>query len=118
MSNTFTKLTPKQLYTSCPLKSFDFKTTADVKPLDGVIGQPRAVESIRFAIGMPHDGYNLFAFGREGTGKTSIVRRFIEHEAKDMPPPDGGVTSIILKTHINHCGYACPPAKAAICAMT
>ncbi len=89
MSKTFIKLTPKQLYTPCPLKSFDFETTADVKPLDGVIGQPRAVESIRFAIGMPHDGYNLFAFGREGTGKTSIVRRFIENEAKDMSPPDG-----------------------------
>ena len=49
-------LESNQLYTACPRDGFAFKTTADVEPLDGVIGQDRAVESIRFAIGMLHDG--------------------------------------------------------------
>jgi lon-related putative ATP-dependent protease len=80
-------LKAEQLYTRCQTDAFDFKTTKSVKPLDGVIGQARAVESIRFAIGMRHDGYNLFAFGPEGTGKLSTVRRFLEHEAESEPLP-------------------------------
>ena len=82
MSVTFKPLTAAQLYTPCAVDAFDFETTRDVKPLDGVIGQARALESIRFAIGMRHDGYNLFAFGPEGTGKASTVRRFLEREAE------------------------------------
>ncbi len=85
---TLKTLCAAQLYTPCSTKGFDFKTTADVKPLEGVIGQDRAVESIRFAIGMLHDGYNLFAFGPEGTGKSSTVLRYLEHEAKSQPTPD------------------------------
>ncbi len=87
MSTHSKPLAVELLYTHCPMDAFDFKTTKDVKPLDGVIGQARAVESIRFAIGMRHDGYNLFAFGPEGTGKLSTVRRFLEHEAKDEALP-------------------------------
>ncbi|MCR4376739.1 MAG: AAA family ATPase [Rhodospirillales bacterium] len=89
MSGNIHRLKAEQLYTVCSADAFDFKTTQDVKPLDGVIGQARAVESIRFAIGMRHDGYNLFAFGPEGTGKSSTVRRFLEHEAqKEAVPSD------------------------------
>ena len=80
-------LSPEQLYTPCDVSGLDFNTTEDVKPLDGVIGQNRAVESIRFAIGMRHDGYNLFAFGPEGTGKSSTVLRFLEREASDEQTP-------------------------------
>lgn len=87
MSGDNKSLAAEQLYTHCAVDGFDFKTTRDVKPLDGVIGQARALESIRFAIGMRHDGYNLFAFGPEGTGKTSTVRRFLEREAEKEDVP-------------------------------
>lgn len=87
MSGAIKPLSAEQLYTPCSTDGFDFKTTQDVKALDGVIGQARAVESIRFAIGMRHDGYNLFAFGPEGTGKSSTVRRFLEHEAESEALP-------------------------------
>lgn len=87
MSATIKPLGVDQLYRPCPMDDMDFETTRDVKPLDGVIGQARAVESIRFAIGMRHDGYNLFAFGPEGTGKLSTVYRFLEREAQSEAPP-------------------------------
>ena len=87
MSGAIKPLSAEQLFTACSTDGFDFKTTRDVKALDGVIGQARAVESIRFAIGMRHDGYNLFAFGPEGTGKSSTVRRFLEHEAEHETLP-------------------------------
>lgn len=87
VSTTIKPLAVSDLYTPCPTDALDFKTTKDLKPLDGVIGQARAVESIRFAIGMPHDGYNLFAYGPEGTGKASTVLRFLEREAETQAPP-------------------------------
>ena len=87
MNATIEPLKPQALYTPCPDKTLDFETTQDLKSLDGVIGQARALESIRFAIGMRHEGYNLFAFGPEGTGKSSTVMRFLSHEAESQPPP-------------------------------
>jgi len=80
-------LEPLALYTACPKSHLKFKTTASLKPQDSVIGQARAVEAIRFAIGMRHDGYNLFAFGPEGTGKSSTVLRFLQREAEKQAQP-------------------------------
>jgi len=88
MSKPVEPLSADELYTACPVDDLDFDTTADIEPLDSVIGQARAVEAIRFAIGMAHDGYNLFAFGPEGTGKASTVRRFLEREAANQAAPD------------------------------
>jgi len=87
VSTAIKSLDADALYTACPLDTLDFKTTKDVSPLDGVIGQARALEAIRFAIGMRHDGYNLFAFGPEGTGKSSTVMRFLQREAATQAPP-------------------------------
>ena len=77
-----------KLYTECDTSQFDFKTTAGLEPLNEFIGQDRAVESVRFAIGMEREGYNLFAFGPQGTGKTSLVRNFLELKSKEQPVPD------------------------------
>ena len=101
-----------QLYTPCSLDGFDFKTTADVEPLDGVIGQDRAVESIRFAIGMLHDGYNLFAFGPEGTGKSSTVMRFLQREAEPQATPDDWCYVNNFEDAHKPCALRLPAGKA------
>ncbi len=87
MSDPPKPLPPAALRTPCDPGRFSFETTAELEPLDGVVGQDRAVEAVRFAIGMRHDGYNLFAFGPEGTGKSSLVRRYLEHAATGQPVP-------------------------------
>ena len=76
------------LYTACNPDGFSFETTADIDPVEDVIGQDRAVEAVRFAIGMKHHGFNLFAMGPEGTGKYSLIRRFLELRAEREPVPD------------------------------
>jgi len=81
-------LPPEALYRACDTAGFPFDTTDDVEPLDDVVGQPRAVASVRFAIGMHHRGYNLFVMGAEGTGKYSLVRKFLESHAAGQPVPD------------------------------
>lgn len=67
---------------------FDFEDTTQLEDLKEPLGQDRAVEAIRFGIGVRHQGFNLFAFGPPGTGKTDIVRLYLEPEAAAQPLPD------------------------------
>lgn len=64
-----------------------FDTTDAAEEFAGILGQPRAVEAIRFAVGMESDGYNLFAMGPEGIGRHSLVRRFLEERAPHRRTP-------------------------------
>ncbi len=68
--------------------AFDFDDTTQLEDLQEPLGQDRAVEAIRFGIGVRHQGFNLFAFGPPGTGKTDIVRLYLEPEAAAQPLPD------------------------------
>ena len=62
----------------CDPAIFDFECTKDLAPLREFIGQDRAIRAIEFGLAMNHDGYNIYVAGLTGTGKTSIVRRYIE----------------------------------------
>jgi lon-related putative ATP-dependent protease len=82
-------LEPAQLYTHCDPQQFEFETTEALKPTLKIIGQARAVESVRFGIGIRQAGYNLFALGPNGVGKFTAVRHFLqERAAADPTPPD------------------------------
>ncbi len=81
------RLSPELLCHSCDAKQFSFETTDELESLAEVVGQPRAVEAVRFGIGIRQPGYNLFALGPEGMGKQTIVRRFLEQKAATEPTP-------------------------------
>jgi len=84
-----TKLEPAQLYTACDPAQFKFKSTAELPDQEEVIGQTRAVDAIRFGIGIEQEGFNLFALGPSRSGKQTVVTRFIERQAAEQPePPD------------------------------
>ncbi|MEX0605134.1 MAG: ATP-binding protein [Marinobacter sp.] len=74
-------LSLNQLYKACVLKDFPFKTTRQLKPLAEIVGQNRAQEAVRFALAMPHGGYNVYAVGRNGLGKRTMMLRYLEHHA-------------------------------------
>ena len=69
-------------------KVFKFKSTKDVRPLSGVIGQERAVKAIEFGLGMKGYGYNIFVTGLSGTGKATIVERLLRQLAVTSKAPD------------------------------
>jgi lon-related putative ATP-dependent protease len=71
----------------CDPTQFMFETTAELEDLTGVIGQPRAVEAVRFGIGIRREGFNLFALGPEGLGKHAVVRQYLGRQAAEQPPP-------------------------------
>jgi lon-related putative ATP-dependent protease len=85
---TVKPLSPSALYNGCDPAIFKFKTTDDLVPKDEIYGQPRAVDAIRFAIGMESEGYNLFAAGPEGIGRFSLIERFLTAAAAAQPVPD------------------------------
>ncbi|MGD2049382.1 MAG: ATP-binding protein [Chloroflexota bacterium] len=82
------ELQAKQLYQQTDLEQFDFRTTADLEDLVEVLGQPRATAAMQFGMGMPRDGYNIFALGPTGTGKRRIIRSSFEKRAVDEAVPD------------------------------
>ncbi|MGE0650895.1 MAG: Lon protease family protein [Alphaproteobacteria bacterium] len=82
-------LPPEQLCRYCDPAELGFRTTEELEDPLHIIGQGRAVEAIRFAVGIERDGYNMFAAGPSGTGKHSTIRQFLEGRAAKMPtPPD------------------------------
>ena len=81
------ELKPSDLRPTCDPKVFDFASTADLEPLDDVIGQERAVQAIDFGLKMNSPGYNIFVTGMEGTGKTTIVQEIITKHASGLPEP-------------------------------
>jgi lon-related putative ATP-dependent protease len=57
--------------------------------LDEVIGQARAVKSLEMGLGIKDHGYNIYVSGSPGTGKSSIVKAFLQRMSKKEPtPPD------------------------------
>jgi lon-related putative ATP-dependent protease len=82
-------LSPDRLYHRCDPAKFFFETTDELEPLEDRVGQPRAAEALRFGIGIGREGYNIFALGEPGTGKYTLIRRFLDHRAKgEKVPPD------------------------------
>lgn len=82
-----TKLTADQLYKKCNPAKFDFNSTADLEERLSALGQDRAIRAVELGINIKSKGYNLFCFGPEGTGKTSLVKRILEKESVLRPTP-------------------------------
>lgn len=84
-----TALGPQSLYARVDPESMTFDSTATLEDLDQSVGQDRAVEALRFGVGIKRQGYNIFALGSPGTGKHTLVKQFLMRRASEEPvPPD------------------------------
>ena len=81
------ELSFKQLRKITDPESLNLETTEHLTPLDGIIGQPRAVSSLRFGLGIQEIGFNVFVSGPRGMGKMTAVKSFLEEMAKNKPTP-------------------------------
>ncbi len=80
-------LPPERLYRACLDAELPFATSDELEPVEDGIGQKRAAEALKFALGMQAAGYNLFALGPTGTGKATFVRHAVEKAAALWPAP-------------------------------
>ena len=87
MTDETRRLDPGALYHYTDPEQLDFETTEEMEALTEVIGQPRAVEAMRFGMGIDEKGYNIYAMGPPGIGKQSLMRRFFEEKASEEAAP-------------------------------
>jgi lon-related putative ATP-dependent protease len=57
------------------------------EPLEGIVGQKRALSALRFGLGIRGTGFNIYVAGRPGIGKMTAVRSFLEELARGKATP-------------------------------
>jgi lon-related putative ATP-dependent protease len=60
-------------------------STKELKPLEGIIGQERAIRALHFGLGIQEKGFNIYVSGIPGTGRKTAVKTFLEELAKTKP---------------------------------
>jgi predicted ATP-dependent protease len=88
MQETKCELTAEKLRWTCDPSFFSFKSTADIPPLKGIVEQERPTRAIRFGLDITSPGYNIYVSGLTGTGKTTVIKTFLDDIASKMPVPD------------------------------
>ncbi len=112
MAANRSRLQPTQLYRKTDLSGTGFDTTNGFADLNEVIGQPRAVDAIRFGTGIRSEGFNIFAAGPEGMDKRGLIRLHFESmPAKNRCRPTG-VTSTTSPRSIVPLPSSSPQARA------
>ncbi|MDX9789649.1 MAG: AAA family ATPase [Candidatus Kapabacteria bacterium] len=78
-------VSPDKLRWNCPENIFKFQSTAELEPLNKVVGQQRAIEAIKMGCELKAKGYNIFVTGLSGTGRTSTVKQIVENISTTSP---------------------------------
>jgi lon-related putative ATP-dependent protease len=69
--------------------SLGFKTTDELQPINGLIGQERALKAIQFGTSIKSHDFNMFVLGPPASGKTTAVKAHLGPKAAQAPtPPD------------------------------
>ncbi len=84
------ELSASELRARIELETLPFETTASLEgSAQKVVGQDRAIDAIKFGMGMKVRGYNIFVAGPSKAGLTYTARTFIEEQAQEeSTPPD------------------------------
>jgi len=68
--------------------SLPFETTAEVSALEGIVGQDRGIQALRFGMGIQKGGYNIFVTGEPRSGRMAAVKTVLEGASEDRTTPD------------------------------
>ena len=82
------RLAPSELTAELPDGWLGFWTTADLDRHHGMIGQERAMRALEVGLKVRTRGYNIFAVGEPGSGKTSTLERILKRRAAEEPLPN------------------------------
>jgi len=81
------ELDVNQLRVTCDVKEFECKTSAELPPLNKIVGQQRALSAVQFGLEIQNKGFNIYVAGSPGTGRTTAVKAFLEERAAKEPVP-------------------------------
>lgn len=82
-----TELPTRKLRMTCGPDLLSCDSSEDLPPLDTIVGQQRAVRSLRFGLGIKNLGFNIYVAGVPGTGRTTAVKRFLDEVAAEKEVP-------------------------------
>ena len=71
-------LKPEDLRWHVDESQLSFKSTAEVDPTEGIVGQPIALEAMRFGVECDAPGQNVYVRGVTGTGRMTLVTSLLE----------------------------------------
>jgi len=80
------ELSPEDLRWKCDPEILEFESSEDLKPIEGILGQERALKAMRLGVEMRAPGYNIFICGMSGSGKATTVKQMLETIGADCPP--------------------------------
>jgi lon-related putative ATP-dependent protease len=60
-------------------------SSSELRPLDQIIGQDRALRALRFGLEIKEPGFNVYTAGPQGTGRLTAVQSFLEDLSKSKP---------------------------------
>lgn len=108
------ELTAAQVRRVIDPASLGFESTAHVKPLEGIIGQTRAVAALQFGLGIPDGGFNVFVAGLPGIGKMTAVEAFLGEIAQQRAAPDDWCYVNNFDDAYQPVALRLPPGKARV----
>lgn len=79
------ELTAEQCRWRCDPELLGFESTADVEPLQRIMGQEDAVEALQFGLKNRYRGDNVFVRGLSGFGRMSLINQMIADIADGDP---------------------------------
>ncbi|GKW49288.1 Lon protease family protein [Halomonas sp. NCCP-2165] len=78
-----------RVYRTCPESRFEFRSTAELVPLDPLSGHGRASEALDFGTAMRPRGFNLFVLGEAEHLAHQLVLPYLQaRSARGEVPPD------------------------------
>ena len=80
------ELKPEDLRWRCNPELFEFDSTEDLKPIEGILGQERALKALKLGVDLRKPGYNIYIAGLSGTGKATTVKKILETISSECPP--------------------------------
>ena len=84
------ELKPEDLREVCSPEKLGFETTAELASLsEQVIAQNRAKHALEIGLGMKDHDFNIFVTGQPRSGRTVMIRNYVEKlAATEETPPD------------------------------
>jgi len=79
------ELKPQDLRWKCDPDVFQFTSTSDIEPIEGILGQERALKALKLGVELRAPGYNIFIAGLSGSGKATSVKQILEKMSSECP---------------------------------
>lgn len=108
------ELPASELHRICDPESLGFRTTEEIEPLSGALGQEEAMRALAFGVSVASKGYNIFALGNAGSGRRTFIRKALETRAEKEPTPAAWCYGFNFKNPRHPVALQLPPGQGEL----